>query len=211
MRQREHYLPGCFIPPATAPSSPKHKIKAPVPARSEVPVMGLMSDKNWVVANAVEAIASRPVQRVSGTAARPGKQPEINYTQRPGFGKVGVRARCNVVHVQQSITIFCSRLKASGSGTQVSLHACYYEQPMEPGPPRTPWRSGAHVLAAQQGGHRGRAAADRDIPAHAGRYGEWACVAAGRLCSCCTQTPLVQQAMHTRTLHDNYANKPVAL
>lgn len=74
---------------AAPPSSPKHKFKPPVPPRADVPVMGLMSDKNWVVANAVEAITGRPTQRVSGTAARPGRQPEINYTQWPGFGKVG--------------------------------------------------------------------------------------------------------------------------
>jgi hypothetical protein len=71
---------------ATAPTVLKHKVKPPVPLRSEVPVMGLMSDKDWVVANAVEAIASRPCQK--GASVKGGKQLEINYTQRPGFGKV---------------------------------------------------------------------------------------------------------------------------
>jgi hypothetical protein len=56
-----------------------------VPARTDVPVMGLMSDKNWVVANAVEAIAGHPPQR---SPARCSGQLGANYTQRPGFGKV---------------------------------------------------------------------------------------------------------------------------
>jgi hypothetical protein len=80
---------------AHRPTHPKERVKPPVPARGDAPVMGLMSDKNWVVANAVEAITSKPPARTQGgvaaeTAKRSGKQPEMaNYTQRSGFGKVG--------------------------------------------------------------------------------------------------------------------------
>jgi len=56
--------------------------------------MGLMSDKNWIVANAVEAIAGKPPARMREStsvtaAAAGGKLLDLaNYTQRPGFGKV---------------------------------------------------------------------------------------------------------------------------
>ncbi len=53
---------------------------------------GLVSDRDWVAANAVGAIASRPPARTQGgaaaAAARGGKMQDMNYTQRPGFGKV---------------------------------------------------------------------------------------------------------------------------
>jgi hypothetical protein len=65
-------------------SSPKPKLRPPVPPRDAPPVMGLMSDKDWVAANAVDAIASRPPAR----APRPG---EVDYTRRPGYGKVRAR------------------------------------------------------------------------------------------------------------------------
>lgn len=87
------YAPCPCINPAAPPSVHKFKLKAPVPLRTEVPTMGLMSDKDWVVANAVDAIASKPPARTKGATAASlgGKQTDMNYTQRPGFGKVGVR------------------------------------------------------------------------------------------------------------------------
>ena len=75
-------------PAAHAPLSPKAKLKPPVPARDDVPLMGLMSDKDWIVTNAVEAIAGKP-QPAKASGAGSGKLQDINYTQRPGFGKVG--------------------------------------------------------------------------------------------------------------------------
>lgn len=72
---------------AAAPNSPKPKLKAPVPSRAEAPTMGLMSDKDWIASNAIAAIASRPPAAARGGGAS-GKVPDINYTQRPGFGKV---------------------------------------------------------------------------------------------------------------------------
>lgn len=36
------------------PSRPKEKLKPPVPARSERPVMGLTTDRDYITANACE-------------------------------------------------------------------------------------------------------------------------------------------------------------
>ena len=64
---------------AKAPSQPKAKIKPPVPAKDDVPVMGLVSNKNFIATNALETILSSP-KKVP--------RDEMLYTQRPGFGKV---------------------------------------------------------------------------------------------------------------------------
>mmetsp|Transcript_12903 Transcript_12903/g.17642 ORF Transcript_12903/g.17642 Transcript_12903/m.17642 type:complete len:250 (-) Transcript_12903:126-875(-) len=47
------------LPDPKAPTHPKEKVKAPVPLRDEKPVMGLMSAKNFITANAVENILSQ--------------------------------------------------------------------------------------------------------------------------------------------------------
>ncbi|KAI8463660.1 MAG: flagellar associated protein [Monoraphidium minutum] len=100
------------LPDPAPPSSPKLRVKPPVPARGDAPVMGLMSDKDWVVANAVEAIAARPPQHGvgGGSAGRSvGKLADVDYTQRPGFGKVPTYLRRNkaaIADEQQQIETF---------------------------------------------------------------------------------------------------------
>lgn len=57
----------------------EHIPRAPVPKKDERPIHGLVSDKNFIVANAVEAILSAP--------ALPQKQ-ERDYLKKKNFGKV---------------------------------------------------------------------------------------------------------------------------
>lgn len=70
-------------PGATAayPDSPKYnKEKRPsVPRRDEKPIMGITTSKNYVTANAVEAILQVPKQTGS---------PKLNYMKKEDFGKV---------------------------------------------------------------------------------------------------------------------------
>ena len=72
--------PPSLSPPSAAyPSYPKEKVKAPVPSRAEKPVMGLVTNKNFITANAVEVIL-----------AAPGKvpQPAPRATLKPDYGQV---------------------------------------------------------------------------------------------------------------------------
>ena len=62
---------------------PKSKVKAPVPL--DKPVMGLVSGKNFVTANAVENILSQAKKVVTQ---------EPLSTERVGFGKVPKVWRC---------------------------------------------------------------------------------------------------------------------
>jgi len=65
------------LPTPAAPTVPKEKLKAPVP--TEKPVMGLVSGKNYITANAVENILSAPK----------GIKPEpMRATSKPDYGKV---------------------------------------------------------------------------------------------------------------------------
>ena len=47
---------------AHKPSTEKMRLKAPVPLKTEVPAMGLHSNKNFVTTNAIQAILSKPKQ-----------------------------------------------------------------------------------------------------------------------------------------------------
>ncbi len=47
---------------AHKPSTEKMRLKAPVPLKTEVPTMGLHSNKNFVTTNATQAILSKPKQ-----------------------------------------------------------------------------------------------------------------------------------------------------
>lgn len=47
-----HWLPCVFVPAATSPSHPKQKVKPAVPLRTEKPLMGLTSNKNYITSNA---------------------------------------------------------------------------------------------------------------------------------------------------------------
>lgn len=53
--------PGHLRTPNSAgpPTSPKPKLKAPLPAKGDVPLMGLASDRDFVTTNALEAILSQ--------------------------------------------------------------------------------------------------------------------------------------------------------
>mmetsp|Transcript_14609 Transcript_14609/g.36983 ORF Transcript_14609/g.36983 Transcript_14609/m.36983 type:complete len:247 (+) Transcript_14609:337-1077(+) len=57
----------------------KDKRKAPVPSRAERPIMGLVSSKNFVTANAVEAILSKP---------RKTNMEPLQYTKKQDYGKI---------------------------------------------------------------------------------------------------------------------------
>ncbi|KAK9829958.1 hypothetical protein WJX72_008869 [[Myrmecia] bisecta] len=68
-----------ILPEPSKPTMTKMRIKDSVPKRSERPVMGLMSNKNFITCNAVETILAEPKGR---------KSQEFLYTQKPDFGKV---------------------------------------------------------------------------------------------------------------------------
>lgn len=51
------------LPTPKAPSQPKSKRNPPVPKRDEKPTMGLVSSKNFITANAIEAILSQARNR----------------------------------------------------------------------------------------------------------------------------------------------------
>ena len=53
------FLHGCA---AHKPSTEKMRTKAAVPLKTEVPTMGLHSNKNFVTTNAIQAILSKPKQ-----------------------------------------------------------------------------------------------------------------------------------------------------
>jgi len=55
------------------------KEKPPVPRRDEKPVMGLVSQKNYITANAVDNILAVPKKPVSN---------EVNYLQKQDYGQV---------------------------------------------------------------------------------------------------------------------------
>lgn len=54
-------------------------LKAPVPSRNDKPVMGLVSQKNFVTANAVDNILAVPKRPISN---------EINYLNKADYGQV---------------------------------------------------------------------------------------------------------------------------
>jgi hypothetical protein len=57
----------------------KEKLRPPVPSKDEAPVMGIVSNKNFVTANAVEAILMVP--KNSG-------KPQLNYLKKEDYGQV---------------------------------------------------------------------------------------------------------------------------
>uniref|UniRef100_A0A7S0WT23 Enkurin domain-containing protein n=1 Tax=Pyramimonas obovata TaxID=1411642 RepID=A0A7S0WT23_9CHLO len=68
-----------ILPDPRMPSQTKPKIKAPLPSKNQVPIMGLVSAKNYVTANAVENILAQP---------KKGPEPPVNPMNKPGFAKV---------------------------------------------------------------------------------------------------------------------------
>ena len=78
----------CATTAAKATSRQKPKMKMDVPSRTEKPVMGLVSDKNFVTANAVEVILSKPKDgKVKSTTSRAGED-SMRYTQKSDYGRV---------------------------------------------------------------------------------------------------------------------------
>merc|ERR1719498_2202094 len=68
-----------ILPEPVKPQVPKAKLKAPVPAATDKPVMGLCTNKNFVTANAVETILAKPNKVMVE---------EPRFTQKEDFGKV---------------------------------------------------------------------------------------------------------------------------
>jgi len=68
-----------FLPDPAPVSNPKLRKKASVPLRTERPVMGLVSAKNFITANAVENILSVP-RKVNNEPAQ--------YTKKADYGKI---------------------------------------------------------------------------------------------------------------------------
>ena len=64
---------------ARMPSNPKNKVKAPLPLKNQAPIMGLVSAKNYITANAVENILAQP---------KKGPEPAMNPLSMPGYAKV---------------------------------------------------------------------------------------------------------------------------
>jgi hypothetical protein len=65
-----------FKPKVTAQA--KQKLRAPVPKKDEKPIMGLTSDKNYIVSNAVENILAAPkIKDGQG----------VDYTKKKAYGK----------------------------------------------------------------------------------------------------------------------------
>eukprot|EP00227_Mantoniella_beaufortii_P015775 CAMPEP_0197587294 /NCGR_PEP_ID=MMETSP1326-20131121/8965_1 /TAXON_ID=1155430 /ORGANISM="Genus nov. species nov., Strain RCC2288" /LENGTH=503 /DNA_ID=CAMNT_0043152001 /DNA_START=175 /DNA_END=1683 /DNA_ORIENTATION=- len=67
------------LPPPAPPTLPKDKMKPAVPLKGDKPVMGLVSAKNFVTANAVENILSQPKKKFV--------EPTMS-TSKPDYGKV---------------------------------------------------------------------------------------------------------------------------
>lgn len=52
----------CVWPSAHKPTTERMRLKPAVPLKTEVPIMGLHSKKNFVTANAIETILAKPKQ-----------------------------------------------------------------------------------------------------------------------------------------------------
>lgn len=65
--------------PASSTRTIRDKTKPSVPTRAEKPVMNLVSNKNFITTNAVEAILSQPKKTGQG---------EMNWTAKKDYGRV---------------------------------------------------------------------------------------------------------------------------
>jgi len=83
----------------TARGIEKEKSKAAVVKRTEKPVMGLTTDRNFVQANALEAVHTQPPRR---------PQTEELPTQRPTFGKVPPYLKKIKQHVDEEYAVLNS-------------------------------------------------------------------------------------------------------
>lgn len=78
------------LPAASPPTVSKTKLRPAVPTKDEKPVMGLTSNKNFITANAVEAILAKPKNV---------PQEEFQWTMKPDYGKVPMYLRRNKARV----------------------------------------------------------------------------------------------------------------
>lgn len=63
----------------------KKSMKAKVPSRNDVPIMGLQSTKNYVTSNAVEAILAVPGHRARVTEQQPQYRHKVDYGRVPHY------------------------------------------------------------------------------------------------------------------------------
>ena len=80
-----------ILPDPAPVSKPKLRKKAPVPLRTERPVMGLVSSKNFITANAVETILSVP---------RKVNTEPVQYTKKSDYGKIPTYLAKNKAKIQ---------------------------------------------------------------------------------------------------------------
>lgn len=94
----------------------KEKMKEPVPLRTEKPIMGLVTEKNFIVANAVENILSVPKKPLN---------PPTDYLHKPEFGKVPQyigTIKCEIDEEKQYLqTIDDERKKKSQGGIEMEM------------------------------------------------------------------------------------------
>jgi hypothetical protein len=96
----------------TARGLEKEKVKANVVRRTEKPVMGLTTEKNFVAANALEAMHTMPPRR---------PQTEELATQRPTFGKVPPYLRQIKKHVEDEYAALHSLSDGKDAGQNTRM------------------------------------------------------------------------------------------
>lgn len=74
------------LPSPKAPTQPKEKRNPPVPKRDEKPVMGLVSSKNFITTNAIEAILSQARNRPTEEARWTDRQVGATASPNPARG-----------------------------------------------------------------------------------------------------------------------------
>jgi len=100
------------LPPPGPPTMPKSKVKAPVPL--DKPVMGLVSGKNFVTANAVENILSQAKKVVTQ---------EPLSTERVGFGKVPKYLRTIKGAINEEKEMIAEYYRQQQAESMSSMHA----------------------------------------------------------------------------------------
>lgn len=96
-----------MLPEPTAVSNPKVKVKPAVPSRTEKPLMGLQSSKNFVTANAIETILSETKKT---------REDPVQYAKRSGYGKVPKY----LANVKQQIAEEKEQIAATIAATQAA-------------------------------------------------------------------------------------------
>lgn len=113
------YSKNPMLPDPTSVTNKKAKQKPPVPKKTEKPIMNLVSAKNFITANAVEAILSE---------AKTVKNREMNYTQKADYGKVPAylaRNKAKIAAEKAAIQEYMSMQEQQNQGDSM------VEMPME--------------------------------------------------------------------------------